>query len=100
MNGGNRYELQASYHIRTRELKRNAECTAEEAQARYRANKSNCGAQSKCTPELKETVQSGEIATLFLLSSAKSETHCTRTLLALKQTHLKYSLIQQSRPFV
>lgn len=41
----------------SRELKRNGDCTVEEAHARYRSNKSHCGAKSKCTPELKETVQ-------------------------------------------
>ncbi len=51
------YQLNRQPSTISRELKRNAECTAEEAQARYQANKSNCGAKSKCTPELKEAVQ-------------------------------------------
>ncbi|MEK4228523.1 IS30 family transposase [Solibacillus sp. FSL H8-0538] len=41
----------------SRELKRHANCTAEEAQARYQANKLNCGAKSKLTTKLKEAVQ-------------------------------------------
>lgn len=41
----------------SRELKRHVNCTAEEAQARYQSNKSNCGAKLKLTPELKEAVQ-------------------------------------------
>jgi len=41
----------------SRELLRHPNCTAEEAQARYQANKSNCGAKLKLTDELKETVQ-------------------------------------------
>lgn len=41
----------------SRELKRHAACTPEEAQARYEINKSNCGASSKFTLELKELIQ-------------------------------------------
>ncbi|MFB5085741.1 IS30 family transposase [Psychrobacillus sp. PGGUH221] len=41
----------------SRELKRHENCTAEEAHIRYQLNKSNCGAKSKFTPELKEAVQ-------------------------------------------
>lgn len=41
----------------SRELRRHANCTIEEAQTRYHTNKSNCGAKSKLTPELKEAVQ-------------------------------------------
>ncbi|WP_019416084.1 IS30 family transposase [Paenisporosarcina sp. TG20] len=41
----------------SRELKRYPDCTAEVAQQRYQARKSNCGAKSKFTPELKEAVQ-------------------------------------------
>ena len=41
----------------SRELRRHAHCTAEEAQVRYQSNKSNCGAKLKLTPKLKEAVQ-------------------------------------------
>lgn len=41
----------------SRELRRHPNCTAEEAQVRYQANKSNCGAKLKLTAELKEAVQ-------------------------------------------
>ncbi len=41
----------------SREIKRHAGSTADEAQVRYHQNKSNCGAKSKCTPEVKEAVQ-------------------------------------------
>ncbi|HLG28099.1 MAG TPA: IS30 family transposase [Paenisporosarcina sp.] len=41
----------------SRELKRHPNCTAEVAQQHYQVNKSNCGAKSKWTPELKEAVQ-------------------------------------------
>ncbi|MFJ3388949.1 transposase [Lysinibacillus sp. NPDC086135] len=41
----------------SRELKRHAGSTTDEAQVRYHQNKSNCGAKSKCTPEVKEAVQ-------------------------------------------
>lgn len=41
----------------SRELRRHPNCMAEEAQARYQANKSNCGAKLKLPDELKETVQ-------------------------------------------
>lgn len=41
----------------SRELRRHPNCTAEEAQARYQANKSNCGAKLKLTDELKGTLQ-------------------------------------------
>ena len=39
------------------EVKRHVNCTVEEAQGRYKANKGNCGTKSKLTPELKEAVQ-------------------------------------------
>lgn len=51
------YQLNRHPSTISRELKRNAECTAEEAQARYQANRTNCGAKSKCTRKLKEAVQ-------------------------------------------
>ena len=41
----------------SRELRRHTNCSPEKAQARYQVNKSNCGAKSKLTPELKEVVQ-------------------------------------------
>ena len=41
----------------SRELRRHTDCSAEEAQARYQTNKSNCGAKLKLTTELKEAVQ-------------------------------------------
>jgi len=41
----------------SRELKRHFNCSVEVAQKRYKVNKSNCGAKSKCTPELKDAVQ-------------------------------------------
>ena len=41
----------------SRELRRHANCTIEQAQVRYQTNKSNCGAKLKLTLELKETVQ-------------------------------------------
>lgn len=41
----------------SRELQRHIHCTPEKAQARYQANKSNCGAKSKLTTKLKEAVQ-------------------------------------------
>lgn len=41
----------------SRELRRHANYTVEEAQASYHTNKSNCGAKSKLTAELKEAVQ-------------------------------------------
>jgi len=41
----------------SRELKRHTDYKAEQAQARYRTNKTNCGAKLKLTPTLKEAVQ-------------------------------------------
>ena len=39
------------------EVKRHVNCIVEKAQGRYKANKGNCSAKSKLTPELKEAVQ-------------------------------------------
>jgi len=50
-------QLKRSPSTISRELCRHANRTPEEAQARYQANKSNCGAKLKLTPELKEAVQ-------------------------------------------
>ena len=41
----------------SRELRRHTNYSSEEAQTRYQINKSNCGAKSKLTSELKEVVQ-------------------------------------------
>lgn len=49
--------IQRSPSTISRELRRHPNCTVEEAQLRYQANKSNCGAKSKLTDELKETIQ-------------------------------------------
>lgn len=41
----------------SRELTRHAGCSADQAQARYRENKTHCGAKLKITPEVKEAIQ-------------------------------------------
>ena len=41
----------------SRELHRHENCSAEEAHARYQVSKSNCGAKTKLTTEVKEVVQ-------------------------------------------
>ncbi|OCS83540.1 IS30 family transposase [Caryophanon latum] len=41
----------------SRELRRHPDCSVEEAQSRYQANKANCGAKSKLTAVLKEALQ-------------------------------------------
>lgn len=50
-------QLHRSPSTISRELRRHQNCTIEEAQTRYQANKSNCGAKHKLTDELKKAVQ-------------------------------------------
>ena len=38
-------------------MTRHADCSADQAQARYKHNKTRCGAKLKLTPEVKEAVQ-------------------------------------------
>jgi len=51
------YVLNGVHPQSQRELRRHPNCSVEEAQARYQADKSNCVAKLKLTTEVKEVVQ-------------------------------------------